>query len=55
LENFQKHLFSCLFCYARCVHWPLPGRIDERKVSSTILLPSFQMNNRTASGLISPH
>jgi len=27
----SSDVFSCLFCYARCVHWPLPGRIDERK------------------------
>jgi len=46
--------FSCLFCYARCVHWPLPG-LDEREVFSTILFSSFQMNKTTASGLICPH
>ena len=53
--KFPATFFSCLFCYARCVHWPPPGRTDERKVSSTILLSSFQMNKRTASCLISPH
>jgi hypothetical protein len=36
------------------VHWPLPDPTDERKVSSTIS-SFFQMNNVTASGLISPH
>jgi hypothetical protein len=35
-------IFSCLICYARCVHWPLAGRIGEGKVSSTILLPSLK-------------
>jgi hypothetical protein len=30
------------------------GTQDERKVSSTILLSSFQINNMTASGLICP-
>jgi hypothetical protein len=51
----SSKIFSCLFCHARCVHWPIPCRTDERKVSSTILLSFFQMNNRTASGPISPH
>jgi hypothetical protein len=39
----------------RDVHWPLPCRIDERKFASAILYSFFQMNNRAASGLISPH
>jgi hypothetical protein len=50
----SRNIFSWMFCYARCVHWPLPGRIDEREDSSTILSFS-QMKNRPASGLISPH
>ena len=54
-RKFPAAFFSCLFCYARCVHWPLPGRTDERKVSSTTLLSSFQTNNVTASGMICPH
>jgi hypothetical protein len=52
IADFQRHI-SCLISYARFVHWPLPGRTDERKISSTIL-SSFQMNV-TASGLIFPH
>ena len=45
IENFQLHFFPCLICYARCAHSPLPCWIDERKVSSTILLSSLKMNN----------
>jgi hypothetical protein len=53
-RKFPVTYFSCLICYATLMHWPLPGPTDERKVSFTIL-SFFQMNNVTASGLISPH
>ena len=44
-----------MFWCARLVRWPIPGRIDEREVSSTILLSSFPVNNMKASDLICPH
>ena len=41
LEHVQQNFILVWFWCARCVHWQLPGRSNERKLSSTILLSSL--------------
>jgi hypothetical protein len=54
-RKYATTYFPCLFWCARCVLWQLPGWINERKVSSAILLPFLLTNNIVASGLICLH